>query len=229
VTGHRLSTRASALHVHSPDSRDLTSPKHQTAMRPQARAFSIEIKSRKRSTSRITASAARRDDWADVNLPDDLTERDVHEGLDDAPVQSEARRAAERVFNRLNGKQPSVAPNEPTAPEAPAPGPASPAARVLPDLLAAAREEERTKVDKPERKRAAKALGAKRSEKKPDPQIRFAPLKPLAPDHASPSPVLTTCAEASFSRARRAVEGHKRLPRGQRWKERRLPKVCWDR
>jgi hypothetical protein len=36
-------------------------------------------------------------------------------------------------------------------------------------------------------------------------------------------------AQAAMSRSRRGLENRKPLPRGQRWKERRLPRVCWER
>src|SRR5687768_5837639 len=62
-------------------------------MRPQARQFSVEIKSRKRPTSPAIAAsaAARQDDWVDLIPPDDVPERDVHEDLADPSVQSEAK------------------------------------------------------------------------------------------------------------------------------------------
>src|SRR5918993_266682 len=74
-------------------------------MKPQARAFSVEIKSRKRPTSPAVAAsaAAGQDDWVDLIPPDDVPERDVHEDLADPSVQSEARRQAERLFGRLGG------------------------------------------------------------------------------------------------------------------------------
>src|ERR687898_998381 len=131
-------------------------------MRPQARQFSVEIKSRKRPTSpAISASAAaRQDDWVDLIPPDDVPERDVHEDLAGTSVPSEARREAERLFGRLGDAQPVETRKDAAAPFQPQPAPAP--ARVLPDLLAETREQERQKVEKPERTRAAKTPRAKR-------------------------------------------------------------------
>ena len=73
-------------------------------MRPQARQFSVEIKSRKRPTSPAIAAsaAARQDDWVDLIPPDDVPERNVHDDFPDPAAQSEARREAERLFGRLS-------------------------------------------------------------------------------------------------------------------------------
>jgi hypothetical protein len=74
-------------------------------MRPQARPFSIEIKSRKRNTPPgISASPGARDDWIDAIPAHHPPERDVGEDLADADAHSEARREAERVFGRLKGQ-----------------------------------------------------------------------------------------------------------------------------
>src|SRR5215207_4145477 len=119
-------------------------------MKLSMRPFMVEIKNRKRATSpAMTSSFTRRDDWLDPISPDALPQRDVHEGLTVAPAQSQALREAEKVFQGLRGgAQPAPAEREPTTaaistePEAVTP-------RVLPDLRAAAREEERDDVRKP--------------------------------------------------------------------------------
>ena len=204
-------------------------------MRPQARQFSVEIKSRKRPTSpAIAASAPSPNDWVDLIPPDDVPERVVHEDLTNAEPQSEARRDAERVFARLNGGgPPSRTQDEPTERQAAssAPEPASP--RVLPDLIAAAREEERTKIEKPKRSRAPKSatkLPKVTRPKKPKSARRAVEQTQTAPSHsAASSPAPTVHAQAAASKSRRSLGGSKSLPRGQRWKERRLPRVCWDR
>jgi len=199
-------------------------------MRPQARPFSVEIKNRRRNAPpAIPASATRQDHWIDEIPPDDLLERDVHEDLAEAPSQSEARRQAERVFARLNGHaEPSETQNE-AAPEEPtAPAPEAPAPRVLPDLLAGAREEERTMVEKPKRTRVPKPTKVKRSRKTKSPGP---PLEQPEPAASEPTAKVApeSIAQATMSQSRRAKQRASKLPPGQRWKERRLPRVCWDR
>jgi hypothetical protein len=165
----------------------------------------------------------------DAIPPDDLPERDVHEDLSNAS-QSEARREAERVFARLNGQaQPSEAQDE-AAPEEPtAPAPEAPAPRVLPDLLAGAREEERTMVEKPKRTRVPKPTKVKRSRKTKSPGPRLEKPEPAASEHVAIAPEPTRDAQATVSQSRRVEQRASKLPPGQRWKERRLPRVCWDR
>src|SRR4051812_30852369 len=98
-------------------------------MRPQARPFMVETKSRRRATQpENSASFTRRDDWLDLVPPDELPERDVNEDLGVAPAQ-EAFREAERVFARI-GAAVELG-DGPPAPVAIA----EPARRVLPDLL----------------------------------------------------------------------------------------------
>ena len=111
----------------------------------------VETKSRSRATQpENSASFTRRDDWLDLVPPDDLPERDVNEDLGVAPAH-EAFREAERVFARIgSGAQAVEAGDAPPAPVTVA----EPARRVLPDLLAAAREEERASIQLPKRKRA---------------------------------------------------------------------------
>src|SRR3954468_21722236 len=102
-------------------------------MRPQARPFMVETKSRRRATQPETsASFTRRDDWLDLVPPDDLPERDVNEDLGVAPAH-EAFREAERVFVRIGGGAQAVKDGSP-APVAVAESEAT-NRRVLPDLL----------------------------------------------------------------------------------------------
>jgi len=136
-------------------------------MRLQARPFTVEIKSRKRSTEPAkAASFDSRDDWVNLVPPDDLPERDVYADLVDAP-SSEARREAEKLFGQFAGDPkpvPTQADREvPVATHAEL---APPAVRVLPDLLAAAREEERIAFATPKRKRAAKGSGTTKPRKR---------------------------------------------------------------
>jgi hypothetical protein len=190
-------------------------------MRPQARAFSVEIKGRKRATKpAVAAPVARRDDRIEMTPPDDLPQRYAP---DDIPAHSEARREAERAFGRLGGNSELAqkqSDSESSVASASEPAPASP--RVLPDLLTAVREQEGRPVQKARRKRAPEGSKAKRPKRKAD-----QPLKP-APRLEPPSAVQSTVPPAT-SLPRRSKARASKLPPGQRWKQRRLPRVCWDR
>jgi hypothetical protein len=176
----------------------------------------------------MTASLVSRDSWADLIPPDDLPERDVYADLGDGAPPSEARRQAEKLFGRFVADQrpvPTQAASEapvPTAPELVAP------VRVLPDLLAVAREEERRAGEAPKRKRAAKGAGATKPRKKIEQARTQVGVRVIDPP-AQPSGMLKGHAEAALALSRRSKAFASKLPPGQRWKERRLPRVCWDR
>src|SRR5215208_8418814 len=144
----------------------------------------VEVKNRKRATSPAMASSfTRRDDWLDPISADALPQRDVHEGLTVAPAQSEALREAEKVFQGpRGGAQPAPAEREPTT-AAISSGSEAVSPRVLPDLRAAAREEEREDVRKPRRSGASnRATDRKKAPAKPvrvpaaEPIIEVAPV-----------------------------------------------------
>jgi hypothetical protein len=181
-------------------------------MRPQARPFAVEF--RRKRTPQPARPASRRDEWLDTRPPD------INEGSSNEP-----RREAERVFQRLQGsaghatEQASV-----SLGIAPAAAPAHPS-RVLPDLLTAAREEQRQIAEKPQRSRRAKSPPANRPTKG---QPEAAPSLPIIAVAVGKNIALSFQAE-SVNKARRSMGGSERLPRGQRWKERRLPEVCWRR
>jgi hypothetical protein len=194
-------------------------------MRPQARP---EIKSRKRSTEPAMATSFdSRDGFVDLAPSDDLPERDIYADLGDGAPPSEARREAEKLFGRFVADQkpvPTQVASEapvPTAPELVAP------VRVLPDLLAVAREEERRAGEAPKPKRAAKGAGTTKPRKKSEQARTQVGLQVIDPP-AQHCGMLNGHAEAALALSRRSGTKAK-LPLGQRWKERRLPRVCWDR
>src|SRR5215210_1713670 len=198
-----------------------------TFMRPLTRGFTVEIKARRRSTEpATTASLVSRDSWADLIPPDDLPERDVYADLVDGAPPSEARREAEKLFGRAAQKPvPTQVASEapvPTAPELVAP------VRVLPDLLAVAREEERRAGEAPKRRRAATGAGTTKPRKKIEQARTQVGVRVIDPP-AQPSGMLNGHAEAAMAMSRRSKATASKLPPGQRWKERRLPRVCWDR
>ena len=198
-------------------------------MRPLTRGFTVEIKSRRRSTEpAMTASLVSRDNWADLIPPDDLPERDVYADLGDDAPPSEARRAAEKLFGRFVADQkpvPTQVASEapvPTAPELVAP------VRVLPDLLAVAREEERRAGEVPKPKRAAKGVGTTKPRKKIEQARTQVGVRVIDPP-AQPSGMLNGHAERAMAMSRSRSGTKSKLPLGQRWRGRRLPRVCWDR
>ena len=195
-------------------------------MRPQPRPFRVETKSRRRATQpENSASFTRRDDWLDLVPPDELPERDVNEDLGVAPAH-EACREAERVFARIGGGAQAVQASD----AHPAPVTiAEPARRVLPDLLAAAREEERVSIRLRKTKRPATRTPITQRRANPAHQPVTPPSVPAQVEpKASPVEVPSRHAAAAIVLSRRNP-GRSKLPAGQRWKERRLPKVCWGR
>jgi hypothetical protein len=148
----------------------------------------------------------------------------VNEDLGVAPVH-EAFREAEKVFARIaNISEPVEAKDASPAPVTIA----EPARRVLPDLLAAAREQERANIQLPKTKRASTRNPTTQRRTKTDYQPVNAVPAPGVEQKALPNEVTTGHAEAAIALSRRNPR-HSKLPAGQRWKERRLPKVCWAR
>ena len=197
-------------------------------MKLSTRPFMVEIKNRKRATSLAASSFTRRDDWLDPICPDALPQRDGHEGLTVAPAQSQALREAEKVFQGLRGSgQTAPAESEPTTAaissefEVATP-------RVLPDLRTAAGEAKREDVRQPRRNGAAN----RSTEGQPRKKVSAKPLRvPAAGTTNEPAPALYSSdhAEAAMALSRRMNASRTKLPPGQRWRERRLPSVCWGR
>ena len=176
----------------------------------------------------MTASLVSRDDWVDLAPSDDLPERDIYADLVDAAPPSEARRQAEKLFGRFVADQKPV----PTQVASEAPVPTAPElvarVRVLPDLLAVAREEERRAGEAPKPKRAAKGVGTTKPRKKIE-QARTQVGVRVTDPPAQPSGMLNGHAEAAMAMSRSRSGTKSKLPLGQRWRGRRLPRVCWDR
>src|SRR5215207_2589811 len=191
-------------------------------MRPQPRPFMVETKSRRRATQpENSASSTRREDW--LVAPDDRPERDMKEDLGVAPAH-EAVREAERVFARIGISEPVEANDASPVPVAIA----EPARRVLPDLLAAAREQERANIQLPKTKRASTRRPTTQRRARTNYQpVNAVPARGVEQERL-PVALPSGHAKAAIALSRRNPDRSK-LPRGQRWKERRLPKVCWGR
>ena len=190
----------------------------------------VEIKNRKRATSPATASSStRRDDWLDPISPDALPQRDVHEGLSVAPLplrvgrcerQKRSSRASEEALRLPPAESELTTAAISSESEVVTP-------RVLPDLRTAAREAKREDVRQPRRNGAAN-----RSTEGPRKKVSAKPLRvPAAGPIIEPAPALYSSdhAEAAMALSRRMNASRTKLPPGQRWRERRLPSVCWGR
>src|SRR4029079_18941005 len=104
--------------------------------------------------------------------------------------------------------------------------PEAPTRRVLPDLLAAAREKERESITQPTRKRSAPNTLPGQRRYKADHRVAV-PSKVCEADQMEPpDSVRSGPAEAAIALSHRKPASSK-IPPGQRWKERRLPRVCW--
>ena len=217
-------------------------------MKRQTRPFSIEIKTSRKSTLPLRGAARPHDRWIDP-FPDEVPERDVHDDvvLDE---KSDALRQAEQLFARASGPKQhrdaaavTVRPAPVTAEIAVAAPPqgASRTPRVLPDLLAQARDDERQSQERfdleerrhePARKRSPAGAKPKRSRKPRLPVSAELPLQsPPAPQAIPVVSVPVTALPSPVTDDTPALRSERRsgaLPLGQRWKERRLPRVCWE-
>ena len=142
---------------------------------------------------------------------------DLHEALTVAPAQSQVLREAEKVFQGLRGSaQTAPAESEPTT-AAISSGSEAVAPRVLPDLRAATRQEERDDVRKPRRNDAANRSTEGQPRKK-------APAKPAQVPaaatiiEAAPTTSSSGHAEAAMALSRGMSGPRTKLPPGQRWR-----------
>src|SRR5829696_6408901 len=193
-------------------------------MRPRSRPFMVEIKSSKRTAQPASAASSAHPNNSDDLIPSgDLPARDIQPF-----VSREALREAEKLFGRFGGDQPSVhTTNGGKAPVFPDAKPS--AVRVLPDLLAAAREHERTAALIPKRKRVSSGLKTVQRRRKALVEHRMLGPDPAGAEQPKNHGLLTGHAEAAMTMSRRRKRSGAKLSPGERWKERRLPRVCWDR
>jgi hypothetical protein len=205
-------------------------------MKPQARPFTVEVKSKRRPL------LAPQTNWStviDEPSPDDLPTREVPDDGPDTPFA-----AASRVFSAFATNAISSASTlgdlassvfTPKSQEQPAEQPASEegrSGRILPSLLPLSPfDTASVQDDKPHRK----AAKANRPRKRPAtvPSEREAP----EPTEGSAVPAVhpATTAELSVAAAPPPQHGRKpnrrraeaRVRAGEGWKRRRLPKACW--
>jgi hypothetical protein len=203
-------------------------------MRPQTRPFTIEVKSRRRSAQRARAAGPQEGGtWSNLIPPSDLPEHGRHDDLASMASNGQALREASRVFERGSHGLQGEPEREPALPVT-AIEPQAPTPRVLPDLVAAAREQERIETATLEaRKRKRASSGPVRKPQRNRVQARKVEVvvAKLASTHNErhPTPAISVHAEAALRLSRRTPRARSKLRPGERWKERRLPRVCWDR
>jgi hypothetical protein len=208
-------------------------------MKPQARPFSVELKSRRRSLQPSHAS------WSiiDEPSPDDLPTRDIRKDGSSTNGDQTALAAASRIFGALTTQAISTAATLATTAatvfgpkqEATQVRPGAEAAtdhgrsgRILPSLLPINPFEDAAE-QKPlpkHRKPRAKSVVVAR-------EPRLASDTSVGSGNTGPTPGATdlagTPAEPAAPKARspRRRRAERRVPAGERWKRRRLPKALW--
>ena len=204
-------------------------------MKPQARPFTVEVKSKRRP---LQASQTNWSTVVDEPSPDDLPIRDVRDDAPDTPFA-----AAGRVFkafatnatssaSTLGDLAASVFPPKPQEHA----GDTAPAiavgrtGRVLPSLLPVNPfETASVQEDGP--------VGKKRTAKRPRKRDLEVAEQPKMPDtteapsasasNATLSPELTVTAEPPRAGKPTRRRADARVRAGEGWKRRRLPKACW--
>jgi hypothetical protein len=220
-------------------------------MRPQARAFAVEIRPKRKATNgshRPNGWATLSDDGADELPPDDLPARDVHAHLEPQVRKVAALEAANRVFSALLSK---ASPGAPSTSNLASVVFRSPAATVDTKVTGGS-DKAKEKDGSTEVRREPRVLPSllsanplEREDASPPRSVARKPKRPRqgtepargdavqltnreaaeAPSSmappAAPRGVGSSCASGSRRRSEEPV-----LPRGERWK-RRLPKACW--
>jgi hypothetical protein len=195
-------------------------------MRPQTRPFTVEIKSKRRATT----AASLQQEWLDLIAPDNLPRLDAHEDLPLASSHDKALHEAAKVLGPFGGGAQSEARGEPSTPLL-GTDPEAHGRRVLPDLVAAAREQERINVltpERPKQRRASNGSTSKEGHKSSEDQelrVRIDDPAPMTEQLSSATPAAPSAPPVNGGTNYTAS----RRPRGERWKERRLPRICWDR
>jgi hypothetical protein len=204
-------------------------------MRQQTRPFTVETKSRRKPSEARTNGAASKFDGLAL---DGLPVGDVHE---DVAGVSSPFEAANRLFRTAassfavvaNARSPVgygfvLCPSGAVEPAAEVdPGPRR-TGRILPSLASGNPFEAAADEPVAPKPRKARSKPALRSAAVPEPKSAVE-----QPD-ASPGPIFAPAAVIQAAekairqsrRAKRRKEG-RRVPAGERWKRRRLPKACW--
>jgi hypothetical protein len=210
-------------------------------MRPQARPFSVELKSRRRPLQSSDAN------WSiiDEPSPDDLPTRDIREEGSSTNADQTPLAAANRIFGALTSNAISTAATLATtaasvfAPKQDAELDASPVTesatdqgrtgRILPSLLPINPFEDASEQKAVRKRRKPRARNAAVIN-----EPRLASDESIAAGNAGPALVTTNSAAiegakpaALKARTLRRRRAERRVPAGERWKRRRLPKALW--
>jgi cytoskeletal protein RodZ len=209
-------------------------------MKPQARPFSVELKSRRRPLQSPHAS------WSTIDepSPDDLPTRDLREDQSSADGDQSPLTAANRVFGALTSQAVSTAATLATtaasvfAPKQDAGHDASPVTepatdqgrtgRILPSLLPINPFEDASEPKALPKRRKPRAKSVVLVN---DPTL--ASDESVMAGNTGPALVMTDLAgklaepTAPKARTPRRRRAERRVPAGERWKRRRLPKALW--
>jgi hypothetical protein len=177
-------------------------------MKRQTRPFSIEIKTSRKPNLPLRGASRPHSDWIDP-FPEEVPERDVHEDVI-VDERSEAFRQAEQLFGRASRLQQKPAtdavavPPEVVTPEIPA-APASQtesrAPRILPDLIAQARDGERNAQEQLDLEQARHRPALKRppaAAKPKSPKKLHLPVSDELPLESPPVPQPLPCRRANI-------------------------------
>lgn len=222
-------------------------------MRPKTRPFMVEIRRAKKHPTQRPAAEYKAEEAPLPAWP--VVPHDVPTGTSESSSRR-AHRVAVRAFALpewdVLRSQPQLRPVPESWPISPEDKPQKP--RVLPDLRVKAETKEAVtdtarrlsgRSRKPAKKPARKEVmllpdhqpdvpAGDRSEQ-PTSTLRSGAPGETVSQEGSGAPEVGTGvgtpkhAQAALHLSRRYKSSRRRLPRGERWKERRLPRVCWDR
>lgn len=188
-------------------------------MRPQTRPFTVEVKTTKRSSRHVGAITPNAGTgWRNLDQP-----RWSDDGVPEPrkSTASDVIRDASRVFGHAPQRQ--IEGGE---------GGANPGAqppRILPDLLASAREQLRVEGELKTRQSASRPPRLGTPAEAPPVEAVHAKAPSCANEPLNITPSVAGHVEAALRLSGRGRVRGRKLPPGQRWKERRLPRVCWYR
>jgi hypothetical protein len=198
-------------------------------MRSQTKPFTVEVKTRRKPLTQPAAALWGEMEVLDAPAPDDLPTRNVRE---DAPAEGSPLEVAQRVFGALTTDAITVPGGLGDPPEAPAQlASSSPdtndgnrVGRILPSLVpmnpfdADVTNEE----EQPRKRRYVRRATTMRDQAAPAIRQEISESEMLPSPERAEAPANVRAPPRKRSRRRKD-----RVPAGERWKRRRLPKALW--